>query len=68
MKAESGKRQAAETREKPPTLIGSLRWFLHRLIHRVPSEQHEIAKAHQRGLEKGWELVQNYLKTKSNLH
>ena len=53
---------------RPMTWLHRVRWFLHRLIHRVPSEQHEIAKAHQRGLEKGWELVQNYLKTKSNLH
>jgi glycosyltransferase involved in cell wall biosynthesis len=43
---------------RPPTLLGSLRWFVHRLIHRVPREQYEIAKAHQRGLEKGWQLVQ----------
>lgn len=49
----------------PQTLVHSIRWFLHRLIHRVPREQYEIAKAHQRGLEKGWELAQNYLKENS---
>ena len=46
------------------TLLGSLRWWLHRVIHRVPREQYEIAKAHQRGYEKGWRLAQQYLETK----
>ena len=46
---------------KPSTLMGSFRWFLHRLIHRVPREQYEIQKAHRRGLEKGWQLAQVYL-------
>ena len=46
---------------KPATLVGSARWFFHRLIHHVPREQYEIAKAHQRGLAKGWELAQAYL-------
>ena len=49
----------------PPTLIGDLKWFLQRLVHRVPREQCEIRKAHQRGLQRGWELAQSYLKTKS---
>jgi glycosyltransferase involved in cell wall biosynthesis len=49
---------------KPPALIGSIRWFLHRLIHRVPCEQYEIQKAQQRGLEKGWQLADNYLAAK----
>lgn len=43
---------------KPSTPLGSLRWFVHRLIHRVPREQYEIQKAHQRGSLKGWELAQ----------
>jgi len=51
---------------KPPTLIGSIRWFLHRLIHRVPREQYEIQKAHQRGLVNGWKLAKNLLATKPN--
>jgi hypothetical protein len=50
---------------EPLSLITSFRWFVHRLIHRVPREQYEIHKAHQRGLEKGWKLVQCYLKEKS---
>lgn len=50
---------------KPPTLIGSIRWFLHRLKHRVPREQYEIQKAHHRGSEKGWQLAQTYLQAQS---
>ena len=50
----------------PKTLIGSLRWFVHRVIHRVPHEQYEIAKAYQRGLEKGWQQVQAHLQAKSS--
>lgn len=46
---------------KPPTILNSIRWFFHRRTHRVPREQYEIAKAHQRGLEKGWQLVQTLL-------
>ena len=46
---------------KPATWIGTVRWFLHRLIHRVPHEQYEIAKAHQRGLEKGYDIVSKLL-------
>lgn len=42
---------------KPPTLIGSWCWFVHRLIHQVPREQYEIQKAHRRGLEEGWKRV-----------
>ena len=42
---------------KPLTRIGFLRWYFHRLIHRIPREQYLIAKAHQRGLQKGWALV-----------
>ncbi len=51
---------------KPQTLIGSIRGWLHRLIHRVPREQFEIQKAHQRGLEKGWQLAENILAPKNN--
>jgi hypothetical protein len=51
---------------KPQTLIGSLRWWVHRIIHRVPREQYEIQKAHRRGLEKGYEQAMNYLDQKSN--
>ena len=50
---------------KPTTLIGSLRWFVHRILHGVPQEQYEIQKAHQRGLRRGYEQAQNYLRTKS---
>ncbi len=39
---------------KQMTLMGSLRWFAHRLILRVPREQYEIQKAHFRGLHKGY--------------
>lgn len=51
---------------RPRTLIVSLRWFTHRLMHRVPREQYEIQKAHQRGLEKGWQRVQAYFQAKSS--
>jgi hypothetical protein len=53
--------------EKPKslTLVASIRWFFHRLAHRVPREQYEIAKAYDRGLEKGWQLAQTYLQTNS---
>jgi hypothetical protein len=44
----------------PSTLIGSLRWFLHRLIHRVSRERFEIDKAHQRGLVKGYQLARQH--------
>jgi glycosyltransferase involved in cell wall biosynthesis len=47
------------TPPRPTSRIGSLRWFFHRLTHHVPREQYEIAKAHQRGLEKGWKIVQH---------
>lgn len=50
---------------KKTTLASSIRWFLHRVIHRVPREQYEIAKAHHRGVEKGWLWAQEYLRTKS---
>jgi glycosyltransferase involved in cell wall biosynthesis len=53
---------------EPSTLISSLRWFMHRLIHRVPKEQYEIEKAHRRGLEKGWQLAQSYLQKKSAIN
>jgi len=43
---------------QPPTILGSIRWFLHRLIHGVSREHYEITKAHQRGLEKGWHWIQ----------
>jgi len=52
---------------KPRSWIGSLRWFLHRQIHRVPREQYEISKAYHRGLEKGWEMVQQQLKENANV-
>jgi hypothetical protein len=45
------------TAPKPSTLIARLRWFLHRLLHRVPRERHEIAMAHQRGLIKGYQMI-----------
>ena len=47
------------TPPKPITLIDSLRWFVHRLIHKVPREQYEISKAYHRGLAKGWAMVQS---------
>jgi hypothetical protein len=47
--------------------IGSLRWLLHRQIHHVPREQYEISKAYHRGLEKGWEMVQDQLKENANV-
>ena len=50
---------------KPQTLISSLRWWVHRLIHHVSREQYEIQKAHRRGLEKGWELASEHLRQKS---
>ena len=49
---------------KPSTVIRSLRWFFHRLVHRIPREHYEIAKAHQRGLERGYQQVQNIVGTK----
>jgi glycosyltransferase involved in cell wall biosynthesis len=48
----------------PITMIGSLRWWVNRMIRRVPPEQYEIQKAHRRGLEKGWQLSQEYLGSK----
>lgn len=50
---------------EPSTLISSLRWFLHRLIHHVSREQYEIGKAHRRGLERGYKQAQDYLQAKS---
>jgi hypothetical protein len=50
---------------KPKTWVGSLRWFVHRVLHRVPREQYEIQKAYRRGLEKGWELANEYLQQKN---
>jgi hypothetical protein len=52
------------SKPKPLSLLGQLRWFLHRLTHGVPREQYEIQKAHHRGLEKGWKLAQDYLQRK----
>jgi hypothetical protein len=52
---------------RPQSWINSLRWFLHRQIHRVSREQYEISKAYHRGLEKGWEMVQSQAKGKSNV-
>ena len=51
---------------KSPALIGSIRWFFHRLIHHMPREQYEIQKAHQRGLVNGWKLAKKLLATKPN--
>jgi glycosyltransferase involved in cell wall biosynthesis len=49
--------------EKPPkpTLIGELRWFIHRVRHRVPHEQYEIEKAHRRGMEKGYQKAMEFI-------
>ena len=49
---------------KPKTWISSLRWFVHRVLHRVPREQYEIQKACRRGLEKGSKLAGEYLQPK----
>jgi glycosyltransferase involved in cell wall biosynthesis len=49
----------------PTDLIDSFRWFIHRLVHRVPREQYKIAKAHHRGMVKGWELAQKLIKPNS---
>jgi glycosyltransferase involved in cell wall biosynthesis len=46
---------------KPATLINSLRWLVHRIIHRIPREQCEIQKAYQRGLQKGYQLAMNQI-------
>ena len=51
---------------KPMSLIGKFRWFLHRLKTRMPPEQFEIAKAHQRGLEKGYQQAQELLGSTKN--
>jgi glycosyltransferase involved in cell wall biosynthesis len=48
---------------RPPTLVASVRWFFHRLIHQVSREQYEIDKAHQRGLIKGYHLARQFLDT-----
>lgn len=45
-----------------PTWLGWFRGFLHRLKNRVPREQYAIAKAHNRGAQKGYELAMDYLK------
>jgi hypothetical protein len=49
---------------KPLSWLGQLRWFLHRLKHRVPREQYEIQKAYHRGSQKGYELAADYLNQK----
>lgn len=46
---------------KPVSLVGRLRWFVHRLKNRVPPEQFEIQKAHQRGMEKGYKQAMEFL-------
>jgi hypothetical protein len=53
--------------EKPEPLswFASLRWFLHRVIHRVPREVYEMQKAGQRGGEKGYQAAQDYLKSRA---
>jgi glycosyltransferase involved in cell wall biosynthesis len=50
---------------KPMSWLGYFRWYIHRLKNRIPREQYEISKAHQRGLKRGWKLAQNYLQGKS---
>jgi hypothetical protein len=44
----------------PAGLLHSIRWFFHRLTHRVSREQYEIEKAHRRGLIKGYQLARQY--------
>ena len=46
---------------RQPNLVGSIRWFFHRIIRRVSREQYLIDKAHQRGLVKGYHLARHYL-------
>ncbi|HEY4415410.1 MAG TPA: glycosyltransferase family A protein [Verrucomicrobiae bacterium] len=50
---------------KPLSGLGKVRYFFYRLLHHVPREQYEIAKAHQRGLQKGWEFAQGYRQKES---
>ena len=42
---------------RPISWLQRMRWRLHRVFQRVPREQYEIQMAHQRGLEKGWQLA-----------
>jgi glycosyltransferase involved in cell wall biosynthesis len=51
---------------KPLTLVGKLRWFVHRLKKRVPREQYEIQKAHQRGMERGYKQAREFLDSKKS--
>jgi glycosyltransferase involved in cell wall biosynthesis len=46
---------------KPMSLVGRLRWFIHRLKNRVPRERFEVQKAHRRGSEKGYKQAMEYL-------
>jgi hypothetical protein len=50
------------TEPKPMTWLHRLRWFMHRVIHRVPREKFEIQKAYHRGIKQGWQLAQELLK------
>ena len=44
------------TAPKPISWFQYLRWFCHRLKHRVPRERYEIQQAYHRGLQKGWQM------------
>lgn len=54
------------SRPEPLSRLEQLRWFLHRLKNKVPREQYEIQKAHHRGLEKGYQMAQELLKSFPN--
>ncbi len=45
------------SKPEPLTLSHQLRWFAHRVVHRVSREQYEIQKAYRRGICKGWRLA-----------
>jgi hypothetical protein len=48
---------------EPFSWLHQLRWFLHRVKNRVPREQYEIQKAYHRGIEKGYQLAREILKS-----
>jgi hypothetical protein len=52
---------------KALSLFGQMRWWLHRVKNRMPREQYEIRKAYQRGVEKGYQIAIELLKTSRNL-
>jgi glycosyltransferase involved in cell wall biosynthesis len=54
------------TKPAPATILGKLRWFLHRRLNGVSREHFEIQKAHDRGLNRGYELASEYLKSKAS--